>query len=567
MKMSRFWIALVVVCTLALAVSAPWSSKRTVYIGGPVLTMDADNRIVEGVAVDGDRIAAIGNAEQLKTWAAENGAEIVDLQGKALLPGFIDAHGHFPGEGLYAVYADLNSPPLGDVRTIDDLVATLAEHAADTPAGEWVIGISYDDSLLAEKRHPTRRDLDRASTDHPIVIWHISLHFASLNSAALAQLGIDASTKDPPGGVIRRDAGSAEPDGFLEENAIMIVRELGPQPGLRDALAIVRDCNRRYLKNGVTTAQSGYADQQLTGGLPILSRLGFMDVRLIIWPGDTVQDDILDGKATLRTYDRNWVHHGAVKLVTDGSIQGYSAYLTKPYHVSPGDDAEYRGYPRMDSNQVMERIARYHREGLQIAAHGNGDAAIDNILDAFEAAQRAHPRKNTRHIVIHAQMARNDQLDRMAELGVIPSFFVLHTYYWGDRHRETFLGPERAARISPLRSAGERGIRYTIHADSPVVPMEPMRLVWSAVNRRTRSNFILGENERIDTMQALRAITIDAAYQHFEEDIKGSIELGKLADLVVLSRNPLDDPSTIDEIQVIETIIGGETKYRHTAEF
>jgi hypothetical protein len=568
--MQRFVIAALVAGAVLLAVLAPWPTTRTVYIGGPVLTMDAEDRIVEGLAVEGDRIAAVGNAEQLRAWADEHGAEVVDLRGQALLPGFIDAHGHFPGEGLYAVYADLNSPPLGDVETIDDLVDILTARARETPAGDWVVGFSYDDSLLAEKRHPTRVDLDRVSTEHPVLIWHISLHFASANSAALTALGIDAATKDPDGGIIRRDPETGEPDGLLEENATLFVRELGPQPGILNAAEIARECNQRYLRNGVTTAQSGYADQQLTGGLPIMSRLGLMDVRLIIWPGETAQDDILSGKAKLRSYDPAWVRHGAVKLVTDGSIQGYSGYLTEPYHVAPRSDSSnhvdgsHRGYPRMEREELIERVSRYHRAGLQIAAHGNGDAAIDNILDAFEMAQRETPRKDARHIIIHAQMAREDQLDRMAALDIIPSFFVLHTYYWGDRHRDIFLGPERAARISPLRSAARRGIRYTIHADSPVVPMEPMRLVWSAVNRRTRSNQILGEGQRISTMEALRAITIDAAYQHFDEKKLGSIEVGKLADLVILSRNPLDDPTTIDKIEVMQTIIGGETKYRRS---
>ena len=159
-------------------------------------------------------------------------------------------------------------------------------------------------------------------------------------------------------------------------------------------------------------------------------------------------------------------------------------------------------------------------------------------------------------------LARDDQLDRMKRLGVLPSFFSLHTFYWGDRHRRIFMGPERAARISPAKSALARGVRFTIHCDAPVVPMEPLRLVWAAVNRKTRSDFTLGEAERISPMQALAAVTIDAAWQHFEEDVKGSLEPGKLADFVILSRSPLDDPETIDEIEVIETVIGGRTEYR-----
>jgi predicted amidohydrolase YtcJ len=251
-----------------------------------------------------------------------------------------------------------------------------------------------------------------------------------------------------------------------------------------------------------------------------------------------------------------------VKLIADGSIQGYTGYLSLPYFVPPGDDPGFRGYPRIAREKLIDKVTRYHAAGWQIAVHGNGDASIDDILDAYAEAQRRAPREDARHIIIHAQMARDDQLDRMRELGVVPSFFVLHTYYWGDRHRDIFMGPERAARMSPARSARDKGVRFTIHCDSPVVPVEPLRLMWAAVNRRSSSGAAIGPEERISAAEALRAVTIDAAWQHREEDLKGSLEPGKLADLVVLSASPLDQPETIDEIRVLETIVGGETVYR-----
>ncbi len=203
-----------------------------------------------------------------------------------------------------------------------------------------------------------------------------------------------------------------------------------------------------------------------------------------------------------------------------------------------------------------------HAAGWQVTVHGNGDAAIDDILDAFDQAQGAHPRQDTPHMIIHAQMARDDQLDRMKNLGIVPSFFSLHTFYWGDRHREIFMGPTRTARMSPARSALDRGVRFTIHADSPVVPMEPLRLVWAAVNRLSRSVVVIGAEQTISVEQALRAVTIDAAGQHFEATEKGSLEAGKLADLVILSQNPLDHPERIDEIRVLKTVVGGKTRWR-----
>ena len=455
------------------------------YVGGPILTMDADDRVVEALATDGDRIVAAGSEAELRAWADENGARTVDLAGRALLPGFIDAHGHFPGEGVIEVFPNLNSPPIGPAVRIDDVVARLAERAAETSPGDWVVGMGYDDSLLEEKRHPTRDDLDRASTEHPIAALHVSGHLAVANSAALAELGIEDGTPDPEGGVIRRDA-AGRADGVLEETAMMPLAELAT-PGASEGLALVRAANERYAAQGVTTAQSGATALGLVKLLDWLSWLGQLPLRLVVFPDHAAGEAIASGEYTPSDWDLDRFRTGAIKLIADGSIQGYTGYLSEPYAVPPGDDPGFRGYPRIPRDDLIEQVADLHAAGLQIAVHGNGDASIDDILDAYEEAQRRHPREDTRHIIIHAQMARDDQLERMAALGVVPSFFSLHTFYWGDRHRTLFMGPERAARMSPAASALRHGVRFTIHCDSPVVPMEPLRLVWAAVNRRTRS--------------------------------------------------------------------------------
>jgi len=551
--------AALVGCALVL-LAVGCGGTPVVYVGGTVLTMDADNRVADALVADGERIAAVGSAAELRSWGGGR-ARVVDLAGKTVLPGFVDAHGHFPGVGIYAVHADLNSPPIGSVRGIDDIVERLRAKAAATASGKWIGGFGYDDTLLAEKRHPTRADLDRVSTEHPIAILHISGHLAAVNSRALSALGFTAGTRDPPGGRIRRDPRTGEPDGVLEEEASDRARAPLLDLGIVDALRVVRSASSAYARAGVTTAQNGLAAKDQIERLALASRIGFVSSRLIFWPAAEVEEELLSGTFRFTAYDDAWVRLGAVKLVADGSIQGYTAYLSQPYHVPPGVDPSYRGYPRMSREELRERVARYHAAGLQIAVHGNGDAAIDDILDAFEAAERAHPRADARHVIVHAQMARADQLDRMKRLGVIPSFFVLHTYYWGDRHRDVFLGPERAARISPTRSALALGLRFTLHTDAPVVPMEPLRLVWSAVNRRSAGGAIIGADERIDARSALRAVTIDAAFQSFQDKEKGSIEVGKLADLVILDRNPLDDPEGIDRIRVLETIVGGRTVF------
>jgi len=532
------------------------------YRGGPILTLDAAGRVVEALAVDGERIAAAGDESELQAWVREKGARVVDLGGHALLPGFIEAHGHFPGVGLEALAARLSPPPVGDVEDMAELVARLRARAEEQGGDGWVIGFGYDDTLLAEGRHPNRHDLDAVSRERPVGVLHISGHLAAVNGAGLARLGFDRGTVDPEGGVIRRDPATGEPDGVLEETAMVPLLALIQKPGLLDALRMVRRAVDLYLSQGVTTAQSGYASVAEMRSFPQLSRLGLLPLRVVLWPGEEASEALLSGELHFDESKPLWLRLGATKLVADGSIQGYTGYLSQPYFVPPGDDPTYRGYPRIPRDALIEKVVRYHRAGRQVAVHGNGDASIDDILDAFEAARDADPRPDARPVLIHAQMARPDQLDRMRALGVVPSFFSLHTFYWGDRHRDVFMGPERAARMSPAASALARGIRFTIHCDSPVVPMEPLRLVWSAVNRRSSSGAPIGPEERIGVVEALRAVTIDAAWQHFEEADKGSLEPGKLADLVILDRSPLQDPEHIDTIRVLETIVGGRSVWR-----
>jgi len=254
---------------------------------------------------------------------------------------------------------------------------------------------------------------------------------------------------------------------------------------------------------------------------------------------------------------------GSLKIVHDGSIQGYTGYLSEPYHVPFKGDTSYRSYPRRSREALTQMVKEAHRAGHQIAIHGNGAAAIDDILYAFGEAQREYPRPDARHRIEHCQNVREDQLDRIAELGITPSFFVGHVYYWGDRHRDIFLGPERGARISPLASAVKRNIRFTVHDDTPVTPVDPLQLVSVSATRLTTSGQVLGPEQRIPVERALRAITIDAAWQNFQEDAKGSIEAGKLADLVILADNPLTvEPIKIRDINVLETVVSGKTVFK-----
>ncbi|MEH6567906.1 MAG: amidohydrolase [Halioglobus sp.] len=563
-------IVLAVVATLSvgmvllfkMATRLPAPPTHQVFINGDVLTMDGDNRIVEALSVRGAFIDKLGSTEEIMA-LVDPETKVVDLRGRTLLPGFIDAHGHFPGSALSKVSADLTSPPVGDKTTVAQVLDALRVQAAKTKAGEWVQGFGYDDTLLAEMRHLTRAELDEVSTDHPIAAMHVSGHMIVANSMGLERVGIDAGTPDPIGGVIGRRPNSREPNGLLEETARTAILELIQNAGIVDGYRLMKEAVRQYATVGVTTAQSGGTSKPLAQALSLFSSLGVIPLRLVIFPmQDQFQETLLNGEYDPADYANDLLVMGPVKIVADGSIQGYTGYLSKPYHVPYHGDASYRGYAAVPREDLFEQVEALHSAGYQLAIHTNGDESVEDALDAFEAAQAIHPVADPRLILIHAQMAREDQIARMKELGVTPSFFSAHTYYWGDRHRDIFMGPERAAVMSPAKWAQNHGVRFSSHLDTPVTPMLPLQAVWSMVHRQTYAGDVLGPQQRISVMDALRAVTIDAAWQVFQEQNRGSLEPGKLADLIVLSGSPLDDPMAMRELVVEQTLVGGATIYR-----
>jgi len=545
---------------LALIFAARLIAADVIYHNGVIVTMDRDMRTVQAVAVENGKVVAAGSdAEILKLGASKK----VDLAGRAMLPGFYATHDHFPHSGLVALYqVDLNSPPIGKMQSIDDIVEALKKKAGNTAAGEWVVGRGYDDTLVRDNRHPTRKDLDRASTTHPIWITHVSGHLGVANSKALQLAKVTRDTPQPRGGVVRMENG--EPNGVFEESLGMVTKLL-PATTLEQRLQAVRHADREYLSKGVTTTVIAGTQREMVITLKTALARGFLHLN--------VNAMLAAGNAPERFADtagmgsaNGQLRVSGVKIVHDGSIQGYTGYLGAPYHKQPEGKQDYRGYPSRERRALIEQVMRFHRGGYQIAIHGNGDAAIDDILDAYRAAQSAMPRSDARHRIEHCQMAREDQLDRMRDLGVSPSFFEAHVYYWGDRHRDLFLGPVRASQISPLASALRRGITFTLHNDTPVTPVDPMLVMWAAVNRLTRGGQVLGPQQRIAVADALKAVTIGAAWQNHEEKTKGSIEAGKWADVVIVDQNPLRvDPLRIRDVTVLETIVRGTSVYRHSA--
>jgi predicted amidohydrolase YtcJ len=511
----------------------------TIVVSNHVITM-ADRQAApakpRAIAIKGEHILWVGPQEDMNQWQGPQ-TDVVQLGNQAVLPGFIDAHGHVSFSALATTVANIASPPVGPVKTMADLQATLTAYIRqrNIQPGEWVIGMGYDDSLIAENRHPNRDDLDAVTTDHPIALIHVSGHLAATNSKGLARAGINAETKDPAGGIIRRRGNANEPDGVLEETATYPIRK-HMNAANSDPLASLNAALEEYASYGITTAQDGAASPEVMALLTAAAEQQQLMMDVIAYPVGMGEPANVIANYTFGEY-HNRLKVGGIKLILDGSPQGKTAYLSKPYHVPPaGQPADYAGYPTINALQTNKLVADYLAQQVPILAHANGDAAAQMLIDAVAAA---NPQHNHRTVMIHAQTVREDQLTRMKSLGMIPSFFSAHTFYWGDWHRDSVLGEERGKRISPTASTLQRGMIFTVHNDAPIVPPDMIRLLWATTNRQTRSGQTLGAEQQISTYDALRAITLYAAYQNFEETKKGSIEPGKLADLVVLSDNPL----------------------------
>ncbi|TCO77715.1 amidohydrolase [Chromatocurvus halotolerans] len=539
------------------------AATDTVYYNGTIITMDDDRPLAEAVAVREGRIVAVGNRDIVMASAGKT-ARRIDLGGHTLLPGFVDSHGHAYAIGLQASTANLLPPPDGAAADIPALQAQLADWMADDPAVMrgigWVIGFGYDDSQLAEQRHPTRRDLDAVTIDYPVMIIHQSGHFGVANSKALERLGITTASENPDGGIIRREQTSRQPNGVLEEMAFLApLMQLLSQ--FDDAMNehLVIEGTRLAATYGYTTVQEGRAMPAAIAAMRRVAERGALDVDLVAYPDMLAVPDVTPS----RTYAKRF-RIGGVKLTIDGSPQGKTAYLSEPYfHPPHGQSADYRGYGAIDESTARASVARAFARGWQILCHANGDAAIDQYIDAVRAAQTEYPDVDNRPVLIHGQTLRKDQVEAIDELGIFPSLFPMHTFYWGDWHRDSVLGPVRADNISPTGWLLPRGMMFGSHHDAPVALPDAMRVLSATVTRRSRSGDILGPEHRVPVATALKAMTLWPAWQHFEENEKGSIEPGKLADFVVLSANPMAVPEEqLNTLMVEQTIKEGRIVYQ-----
>lgn len=533
------------------------------YFGGSIITMEAADAAAElanapeAVLVRDGVIAAAGMLADVEKLAGKK-CERVDLAGRCLMPSFIDPHSHMVMNGQLSLCARL-----GDCTSYQEIIDTLKKYIVDhkIKPGGAVIGFGYDHNFLKEQGQPDKRVLDQVSTEIPILIMHVSAHLACANSKALALAGVTADTPNPEGGVIGRLEDGREPSGYLEEAGMMLVQKLVGSRIKPDIPAMMKGMQEDYIRYGVTTVQDGAttaSDLTVLKGLALVNQL---KIDVVAYPLMSSGGEKLlhDNEKRVGAY-HNRLKIGGYKLVLDGSPQGRSAWMSQPYL---NGDPDYCGYPWMKDEQVAQYVEIAVREGRQLLAHCNGDAASEQFLNAYEKALSATGSKaDLRPVMIHCQTVRNDQLDRMARIGMIASIFVGHVFYWGDVHVRNF-GEKRGHHISPVRDALDRGVAVNFHQDTPVTKPDMMHSVWSAVNRISRNGAVIGADQAVTVYEALQAVTIGGAYQYFEEDSKGSIKPGKRADLVILDRSPLTvDPMSICDIRVLETIKDGKTIYQ-----
>ncbi len=537
-----------------------------IFVGENIITMEDNDSSVNSIAIRGENIIAVGRADQILKYQGKQ-TQLIHLGEKALLPGFIDSHGHFTATARLENFINLSSPPVGPINNIDETVTLLRQHIArrNSHSDKWVVGYGYDDSLLAEKRHPTRDDLDKVSTVHPILLMHVSGHFATTNSRGLLELGINAETTNPEGGVIRRRPNSREPNGVFEEVAASIVLQgqLNQITGDR-FIQLTRAAAKKYASFGITTVQDGAITPKDLALLKAAAENDgyILDIGAYVW-ANSLNSESYQNFRSESTYSGG-VRQIGIKLSLDGSPQGRTAWMTEAYIVGPTNaSANYFAYPSAEPAHYIKRAADLVQREIPIIVHANGDAAIDLMIKGVSEGLQRSPKPNHRSVIVHAQLMRLDQVKLATKLGILASFFPVHTYFWGDWHRISF-GEKRAKQISPTRWAVDHNLKFTVHNDAPVVPPDMMRLLWATVNRATRSDFILGANQRLTTYEALRAMTLDGAYQFFEENTKGSLRAGKQADLVILDVNPLHiAPDKLKDIKILETFSRGQSIYRN----
>ncbi len=541
---------------------------RKLYFNGEILTVDENKPEVEAVLVKDGKIEKVGSKEELLALADES-TEKIDLNGKVMMPGFIDPHSHFAMVCKLALLENLSPPPIGDCATIDDILNKLKAAYEKFPERGAIMGMGYDNYQLKERRHLNKFDLDKISTEKPIIAIHASGHVGAINSKALELFGYTSETPDMDGGLIGRVDGTNEPNGYIEEAALIApILKILPKPTPESLKLMAQKGQETYTKNGITTAQDGLSSNPEYDLFKALTDLGSVEIDVHCYPALYIPNGWKDGSLGIKPGEKlGRFKFSGFKAHLDGSPQARTAWMSQPYLVvEEGDDPEYRGYGMFEDDKIVtDWFIECLKGGHQLLVHTNGDEASAQFIRCYKKALEVQkPKNEIRAVVVHAQTTRTDQLDEMKELGIYPTFFSSHTFFWGDDHIRNF-GIERASVISNLRHSIDIGLSCTDHNDSPILPPNVIFSMWTACNRVTRSGRVLGEDRRITPMEALKVHTINAAFQYFEEDTKGSITEGKLADFVIVDKNILKiDPNDIKDVKILETIKEGKTIYKNT---
>ncbi|NWF55067.1 MAG: amidohydrolase [Syntrophaceae bacterium] len=545
-----------------------------VLFKGNVITLDEKKPRAQGLAVKDGRILWLGTNEEVKH-AIERGTQVRDLQGMTVIPGFIESHNHTLLFGL-----GLSSIDLTKVGSIEDIIALIKERAAKQKEGTWITGVGYNQNELREKRHPNRHDLDQAAPQHLVSLRHTSAHGYVVNSLALAKAGITKNRPDPEGGKIGRDLATGELTGLLFESpAMKFIDDITPKPGFEDLVKALGNASQRFLSEGITSAMDASVGSndiplQIAAYQEAVDR-GILKVRhnLAIW-----SEAIFDycrfeesmkeaGKKLLGLGIRTVLGDeklriGPFKIIVDGAFSTVTAVTYEPYGLDPNERG--CGVLVVEPEKLARLASLAHGLGWQLSIHGIGDRAIDVCLDAFEAAQESHPRKDARHRLEHCTMALPRMFARIKKLGVIPVLQPAFIWELGDNWFRQ-LGRETCAQLKPFRTLLDNKIPTAFSSDRPVVSGAPLLGIHSSVNQKTRTGQDYAPRERITAEEALRCYTIHGAYATFEEKLKGSIEVGKLADLVILAEDLTQvRPEKIKDIPIMATMVGGEFGYQRS---
>lgn len=542
--------------------------QKIIFYNGTIVTMENDCKTAEAILVEDGKIIKVGEKDKILALKDDN-TSLRDLEGKTLLPGFIDPHSHLTAVAYNLLMVNAAPSPIGECNSIDDLINAYKKSLEEDgiTEGDWLYGMGYDNSAYENNAHPTKHDLDKISKDIPIVAIHASGHCSVFNSKGLEILGYTKGCKDPEGGTVERFPGTDEPNGLCTEKAVLglDVQAKMKAPSFERVLASIKKACTFYSSFGITTAQDAKVTAERE--YPLLqaaSKSGALNIDIVGYVAEETTDGILEKGMSLFPPYKDHFRLGGCKLFLDGSPQAKTAWLSKPFYIVPeGKDKDYKGFPVQTEEHVIDVCQKCIDNNWQLNVHCNGDEAIEQFIRCYSIAKEKSSNKtDLRPVCVHCQTVRDDQLDRMKELGMLPTYFLDHIYYWGDFHYESVLGPERASRISPAKSTVDRGITFTMHQDAPVVKPNALFAVHNAVNRVTKKGRVLGKDQRVSVWEALKAVTIYGAYQIFEENVKGTITEGKLADLCIVDRNPLEVPSDeIKDIKIVETIKEGNTIY------